>query len=114
MVDLRRRDGVAGWADDGIVVVVADREDERPREGTTAVVVAVAACASALVSVFDAAELSVAGAFTASHPVITTIPAAPVTPVMRRARRAGCGRRGRGASIAAIIESQSEDKLGAG
>jgi hypothetical protein len=53
------------------------------------VVVAVAAVVGAPTAVVD----GVADALSASHPVITSIPDAPVAPVIRRAFRAGCGRR---------------------
>ncbi|MEY2424187.1 MAG: hypothetical protein QOI95_4254 [Acidimicrobiaceae bacterium] len=60
----------------------------------------------------DALATDVLGAFAASHPVMTTIPVAPAAPVMRRARRAGWGRR-RFVRMGTIIEPQSQRKLGA-
>jgi hypothetical protein len=99
----------AGLAVDARGVVVA----VRPRERTTVVEVVEVVESAAVSDGADATAVAVAGVLTASQPVITIIPVAPVTPVMRRARRAGCGRRRGVASIATIIEPQSEDQLGA-
>ena len=58
----------------------------------------------------DALDTSVVSA---NHPAIATNPPAPIAPVMRRARRAGCGRERRVVSMRDIIEPQSHDTLGA-
>lgn len=99
----------AAFAVDAGAAVVAVVVDALLAVEERAVVADVAADVS---TAADATELVVAGALSASHPVITAIPVAPVAPVIRRARRAGCGRR-RFVSMEAIIQPQSEDKLGA-
>jgi hypothetical protein len=89
------------------VVVVVDFEAVEDR-AVVAVVVVDAVDVSVLA---DATEIAV-GAPAASHPVITIMPPAPVAPVIRRARRAGCGRR-RVGSMGGIVDLQPQSPLGA-
>jgi hypothetical protein len=82
-----------------------------------ATVVVVMLAAGALATVVDGAVAAAAvvdgaaDALNASHPVITSIPEAPVAPVMRRAFRAGCGRR-RFFAMGSIIELAPQSTLG--
>lgn len=102
-----RVDGAAGAA---FGRFVRPDRDERP---VGAVVVGVAP--DVLVVLFDDdADAVDAGVLNASQPVIATTPPAPIAPVIRRARRAGCGRWRRGDSMRDTIEPQSHDTLGAG
>jgi hypothetical protein len=88
------------------VVVVVDFEAVEDRAVVAVVVDAVDVSVLA-----DATEIAV-GAPAASHPVITIMPPAPVAPVIRRARRAGCGRR-RVGSMGGIVDLQPQSTLGA-
>lgn len=76
----------------------------------TVVVVVLAVAALAAVVVGAVAD-GAADALNASHPVMTSIPDAPVAPVMRRAFRAGCGRR-RFFAMGSIIELRPQSTLG--
>ena len=112
VVVLGRVDGAAGAAFGRVVRPVLD---VRP---AGAVVVGVSSDDGpgvfVLVFVFDdVADADDAGALSASQPVIATTPPAPIAPVIRRARRAGCGRGRRGESMRETIEPQSQDMLGA-